>query len=47
MITAAMLSLALNLVLTGVFILVVKWLVAGEGIEANADLAPGTAPRHR
>jgi Kef-type K+ transport system membrane component KefB len=47
MITAAMLSLALNLVLTGAFILVVKWLVAGESIESNADLAPGTAPRHR
>jgi Kef-type K+ transport system membrane component KefB len=42
MILAAMLSLALNLLLTGVFILVVKWLVAGESTQARADLRPGT-----
>jgi hypothetical protein len=42
MILAAMLSLALNLILTGVFILVVKWLVAGESTQARADLRPGT-----
>jgi Kef-type K+ transport system membrane component KefB len=45
MITAAMLSLALNLVLTGAFILLVKWLVAGESTQASADLIPGTDPR--
>jgi hypothetical protein len=42
MILAAMLSLALNLILTGVFILSVKWLVAGESTQAHADLIPGT-----
>jgi hypothetical protein len=41
MILAAMLSLALNLILTGVFILLVKWLVAGESTQARADLIPG------
>jgi hypothetical protein len=46
MITAAMLSLALNLVLTGVFILMVKWLVAGESAHAGMDLGPGTGPRY-
>jgi Kef-type K+ transport system membrane component KefB len=35
MITAAMLSLALNLVLTGAFILLVKWLVAGDKPAAH------------
>jgi Kef-type K+ transport system membrane component KefB len=42
MILAAMLSLALNLLLTGVFILVVKWLVEAENTQARADLIPGT-----
>src|ERR671923_241379 len=42
MILAAMLSLALNLILTGVFILMVKWLVAGESTQARSDLLPGT-----
>jgi Kef-type K+ transport system membrane component KefB len=45
MITAAMLSLALNLVMTGAFILLVKWLVAGESTQASADLIPGTNSR--
>jgi hypothetical protein len=45
MITAAMLSLALNLVMTGAFILLVKWLVAGESTQASADLIPGTDAR--
>jgi Kef-type K+ transport system membrane component KefB len=44
MITAAMLSLALNLVLTGAFILLVQWLVAGEGTPTSADLVPGGHP---
>jgi Kef-type K+ transport system membrane component KefB len=44
MITAAMLSLALNLVLTGAFILLVQWLVAGEGTPTSADLVPGVHP---
>jgi Kef-type K+ transport system membrane component KefB len=44
MITAAMLSLALNLVLTGAFILLVKWLVAGQGIPTGADLVPDAHP---
>jgi Kef-type K+ transport system membrane component KefB len=44
MITAAMLSLALNLVLTGAFILLVKWLVAGERTPTSADLVPGVHP---
>ena len=44
MITAAMLSLALNLVLTGAFILLVKWLVAGPGIPTGADLVPDAHP---
>jgi Kef-type K+ transport system membrane component KefB len=44
MITAAMLVLALNLVLTGAFILLVKWLVAGESTQARADLVPGVHP---
>jgi Kef-type K+ transport system membrane component KefB len=44
MITAAMLSLALNLVLTGVFILLVKLLVAGPGISIDAGLAPDAYP---
>jgi Kef-type K+ transport system membrane component KefB len=42
MILAAMLSLALNLILTGVFILLVKWLVAAESTQARADFIPGT-----
>jgi Kef-type K+ transport system membrane component KefB len=46
MILAAMLSLALNLVLTGVFILLVKWLVAGQGTQARADLRPDTETLH-
>jgi hypothetical protein len=46
MITAAMLSLALNLVLTGAFILLVKWLVAAESTQAPADLRPGTEALH-
>ena len=45
MITAAMLSLALNLVLTGVFILLVQWLVAGDRILARADLVSSAHPR--
>jgi Kef-type K+ transport system membrane component KefB len=44
MITAAMLSLALNLVLTGAFILLVQWLVAGKGTPTSADLVPGVHP---
>jgi hypothetical protein len=44
MITAAMLSLALNLVLTGAFILLVQWLVAGKGTPSSADLVPGVHP---
>jgi Kef-type K+ transport system membrane component KefB len=44
MITAAMLSLALNLVLTGVFILLVKWLLVGEGTPTSTDLVPGVHP---
>ena len=46
MILAAMLSLALNLVLTGVFILVVKWLVTEGGTQAHADLRPGAETLH-
>jgi Kef-type K+ transport system membrane component KefB len=46
MITAAMLSLALNLVLTGAFILLVKWLVAGDRPAARMDLVPGSHARH-
>jgi Kef-type K+ transport system membrane component KefB len=46
MILAAMLSLALNLILTGVFILLVKWLVAAESTQARADLIPGTEALH-
>jgi Kef-type K+ transport system membrane component KefB len=46
MILAAMLSLALNLILTGVFILVVKWLVAAESTQARAHLLPGTEALH-
>ena len=45
MITAAMLSLALNLVLTGVFILLVQWLVAGDRTLAHADLVSSAHPR--
>jgi Kef-type K+ transport system membrane component KefB len=44
MITAAMLSLALNLVLTGAFILLVKWLVAGEGIPTSTTLVSDVHP---
>ena len=47
MITAAMLSLALNLVLTGVFILLVQWLVAGDRILARADLVSSVHPREQ
>jgi Kef-type K+ transport system membrane component KefB len=46
MILAAMLSLALNLILTGVFILVVKWLVAAESAQARADRIPDTEALH-
>jgi Na+:H+ antiporter len=46
MILAAMLSLALNLLLTGVFILVVKRLVAVESTQARADLMLGTEALH-
>jgi Kef-type K+ transport system membrane component KefB len=42
MITAAMLSLALNLVLTGAFILLVQRLVAGDKPAARMDLVPST-----
>jgi Kef-type K+ transport system membrane component KefB len=45
MITAAMLSLALNLVLTGAFILLVQRLVAGDKPAARMDLVPSTHPR--
>jgi Kef-type K+ transport system membrane component KefB len=45
MITAAMLSLALNLVLTGAFILLVQRLVAGDKPAARIDLAPSTHSR--
>jgi Kef-type K+ transport system membrane component KefB len=44
MITAAMLSLALNLVLTGAFILLVKWLVAGVSIPTGTGLVPDVHP---
>ncbi len=44
MITAAMLSLALNLVLTGAFILMVQWLVTREGTPTSADLVPRVHP---
>jgi Kef-type K+ transport system membrane component KefB len=44
LITAAMLSLALNLMLTGAFILLVQWLVAGEGTPTSADLIPSGHP---
>jgi Kef-type K+ transport system membrane component KefB len=44
MITAAMLSLALNLVLTGAFILLVKWMLVGEGTPTSTDLVPGVHP---
>jgi Kef-type K+ transport system membrane component KefB len=47
MVTAAMLSLALNLVLTGVFILLVQWLVAGDRILARADLVSSVHPREQ
>ena len=39
MITAAMLSLALNLVLTGAFILLVKWLVVGDSTLTSVEVA--------
>jgi hypothetical protein len=42
-----MLSLALNLVLTGAFILLMKWLVARDRTPASADLVPGTHSRHQ
>jgi hypothetical protein len=45
MITAAMLFLALNLVLTGAFILLVQWLVAGDRTPARTDLVAGAHPR--
>jgi Kef-type K+ transport system membrane component KefB len=47
MITAAMLSLALNLVLTGAFILLVTWLVVGDSTLTSADLVPGVHTHHR
>jgi Na+:H+ antiporter len=47
MVTAAMLSLALNLVLTGVFILLVQWLVAGDRILVRADLVSSVHPREQ
>jgi Kef-type K+ transport system membrane component KefB len=46
MVTAAMLSLALNLVLTGAFILLVKWLLVGDRTLTSADLIPGVHPHH-
>jgi Kef-type K+ transport system membrane component KefB len=46
MILAAMLSLALKLLLTGVFILVVKRLVAAERTQARAALIRGTEALH-
>jgi hypothetical protein len=46
MITAAMLSLALNLVLTGAFILLVKWLMVGDRTLTSADLVLGVHPHH-
>jgi Kef-type K+ transport system membrane component KefB len=46
MIIAAMLSLALNLVLTGAFILLVKWLMVGDRTLTSADLVPGVHPHH-
>jgi Kef-type K+ transport system membrane component KefB len=45
MITAAMLSLALNLVLTGAFILLVQRLVGGDKPAARMDLVPSTHSR--
>jgi Kef-type K+ transport system membrane component KefB len=45
MITAAMLSLALNLVLTGAFILLVQRLVAGDKPAARMDHVPRTHSR--
>jgi hypothetical protein len=42
-----MLSLALNLVLTGAFILLVKWLVARDKPAARMDLVPSTPSRDR
>jgi Kef-type K+ transport system membrane component KefB len=47
MITAAMLSLALNLVLTGAFILLVQWLVAGDRTLARADLVSSAHSREQ
>jgi hypothetical protein len=40
-----MLSLALNLVLTGAFILLMKWLEARDRTPASADLIPSTHAR--
>ena len=45
MILAAMLSLALNLVLTGPFILLVHRLVTGDKPAARMDLGPSTHSR--
>jgi hypothetical protein len=42
-----MLSLAFNLVLTGAFILLMKWLEARDRTPASADLVPGTHSRHQ
>ena len=42
-----MLSLAFNLVLTGAFILLMKWLVAKDRTPASADLVPSTHSRHQ
>jgi hypothetical protein len=42
-----MLSLTLNLVLTGAFILLMKWLVAKDRTPASADLVPSTHSRHQ
>ncbi len=42
-----MLSLALNLVLTGAFILLVTWLVVGDSTLTSADLVPGVHTHHR
>jgi hypothetical protein len=47
MISAAMLSLALNLVLTGTFIVLVKWLVAGQSAQASMACTPSTDPHSR
>jgi hypothetical protein len=42
-----MLPLAFNLVLTGVFILLMKWLEARDRTPASADVVPSTHARHQ